>query len=86
MLLFNTLAYSIIGLQEHFNTSNVTIQHLLPTAAQPVQLDFNTSNVTIQRLELVSSYSSEAYFNTSNVTIQPISVPARGTLIVFQYI
>ena len=49
MLLFNGADRGRYFIEGHFNTSNVTIQHIYCTARNVRQAHFNTSNVTIQQ-------------------------------------
>ena len=41
----------------HFNTSNVTIQHIVNFVLGTIESDFNTSNVTIQRNIINPNYT-----------------------------
>ncbi len=70
MLLFNQHCIEAVRFHFHFNTSNVTIQHLGRQANKERQANFNTSNVTIQQESSRITIIQEYHFNTSNVTIQ----------------
>ena len=54
----------------NFNTSNVTIQQVIPPLTRPTIPNFNTSNVTIQQITSAPLAIYKGDFNTSNVTIQ----------------
>ena len=70
MLLFNVSLSFHCMCNNHFNTSNVTIQLIIIDSTTCTYLHFNTSNVTIQRGSFVAILWQLFYFNTSNVTIQ----------------